>query len=149
MINKIIKQLGTVEDLSSGLGTVQQARKSGLLTLTKVNVSELNGIYSVNTLEEFNLIDPNLLGDIKVVNVIEEGRTYSWDGTTWLKSSLGGQFVDKGTEKGKAIAYLANTTAENEDIVIKEGTNAFAIDNITIADGTTITIEDGAVFKVL
>lgn len=57
----------------------------------------------------------------------------------------GGQLLGNADER--AVAYLANSTSE--ELVVKSGTNAYAIDSITIEDGGSITIEDGSVFKIL
>ena len=65
----------------------------------------------------------------------------------WIQSP-GGQFVDTGTDIGSGVQYMAQVSGV-EDIVIKSGTNAFSVDSFTLADGATLTIEDGAVYKVL
>jgi hypothetical protein len=145
----IKKQLGTVEDLDTGLGKTVQPRPSGQLTLTKVNVSELGGVYTVNTIAEFEAIDPTLLGAIKAVNVLEAKSTYELqpDGT-WNKSSLGGQFSDVGTSEGHGIAYTVAKSAI-EDIIIASGTNGFSANSFELVDGATLTIEDDASYTVI
>lgn len=143
-----VKQLGGKQDLTIGLGTVAQPRKSGIQQIVKLNVSELQGVYTVNTLVEFNSIDPLLLGDIKVVHIIETNQSFKWNGTIWEIHTSGGQFHDIGTTIGKSVPFVADTTGA-EVITVLAGTNSFAIDNITVVDGAEIIIEDGAVFKVL
>jgi len=72
-------------------------------------------------------------------------RSYkTYDGEMWI-DLVGGQYVDQ----NKGIGFLANHSEPNEDIVIQQNTNAYSIDNYTIADGTTVTIEDDAVYKIL
>ena len=72
-------------------------------------------------------------------------RSYkTYDGQMWV-DLVGGQYVDK----NKGIGYLANHSVLNEDIVIQYNTNAYSVDNYTLADGATMTVEDGAVYKIL
>jgi len=68
--------------------------------------------------------------------------------TNLLKGHIGGQFVDYGTSVGSGIQYMAQVSAV-EDIVVKAGTNAFSVDSFTLADGATLTVEDGATYKVI
>jgi len=143
------KQLAGTEDLTIGLGQVVQPRKSGTKNITKVNVSELNGIYTVNTVAEFNAIDYTKLGNIKIVHIVETNQSFRHDGTQWITYSSGGQFADIGDADGKSVPYLVSTTAINETITVKSGQNSFAIDEIVIADGSELVIENNAVFKVL
>lgn len=74
----------------------------------------------------------------------ELNRMEMYDLDNWREVG-GGQLL--GTTDEKAIGYLANSTAE--ELVVKAGTNGFAVDNIEVLDGGSITVEDGAVFKVL
>jgi len=60
-----------------------------------------------------------------------------------------GQFADIGDSRGKSVPYVVSTTAANETITIKSGTNGFAIDSFTAGEGSELIVEDGAVFKVL
>lgn len=60
---------------------------------------------------------------------------------------IGGQYYGRGVVK--PIGFVSNTTVENDAITIVAGTNAFAIDNLTVAEGSSITVAEGAVFKIL
>ncbi len=48
---------------------------------------------------------------------------------------------------GEAILALSNNVSE--DTVISEDVNSMSIGPITIAQGKTVTVEDGAVWKIL
>ena len=52
-----------------------------------------------------------------------------------------------GNQPIKAIQYMSNTNSEN--IVIKSGLSAFAIDHLDNTNNASLTIENGAVFKIL
>jgi hypothetical protein len=68
------------------------------------------------------------------------------DGTsTFVDFSGGGQLL--GTALVKAIAYNSNTIAEN--ITIPANYNASSVGTITIEDGYTVTLEDGAVWVII
>ena len=60
----------------------------------------------------------------------------------------GGQYL--GAADIKAVSYLSQNTSENlilgSDVV---SLNGFSIDSLTIADGGSLTISNGSVFKVL
>ena len=147
---KVTKSLAAVEDLLPGVGKELQYRNNREITVTKVNASFLNGVCTVNTDAEFRAIDIADLGDIKVVSVVETGRTYKWDqpNNTWLESSSGGQFADIGTDIGKGIMYTANVSGI-EDIVVKSGTNAFSSNNVTLSNGASLTLETDATYKII
>ena len=74
----------------------------------------------------------------------ELNRMEMYDLDNWREVG-GGQLL--GTTDEKAIGYLAQSTGE--DLVVKAGTNAFSVDSITVEDSGSITVEDGAVYKVL
>lgn len=75
----------------------------------------------------------------------ELNRIETYDAVAGAWVVFGGQYL--GNSAIKAVGYLSNTTSEN--LVVKSGTSAFAVDNITVEDGGSITIEDGATFKVI
>ena len=58
-----------------------------------------------------------------------------------------GQYL--GNAKVKGIEYLAKSSVANDIIVIKSSTNALSVDSFTILDGASVTIEDGAVWKII
>lgn len=57
----------------------------------------------------------------------------------------GGQML--GQAIVKAVSYNAQTIAEN--ITVSAGLNAYSVGDVTIADGFTLTVENGSVYKVL
>lgn len=72
------------------------------------------------------------------------------DGTgvesTPASSTGGGQFLgDNDIVKG--VQYMNQTTIST--ITVGAGFNAFSIDSLVIADGASITVENGAVYKIL
>lgn len=74
----------------------------------------------------------------------ETKQPETFNGTVWSPAGSGQLLGDSYV---KAVGFLASTTPDT--IVVESSTNAFAIDNITVTYGGSITIEDGAVFKVL
>jgi len=69
-----------------------------------------------------------------------------WNGDAWVMAA--GQSVDNGTKIGYTIGFTAALTAK-EDIIVKAGVNGFSIDNLELVNGATLTIEDGAIYKVI
>jgi hypothetical protein len=59
----------------------------------------------------------------------------------------GGQFVGAGLAKG--IQFMAHSSVANESMTIVTGTNGFSIDSFELLNGASLTIEDGATYKVL
>ena len=138
-VNKV-----TLEDLELGYGRVTQTRGGQAVTLTKINL----GGYYFGPLDSDPTIRPDdtdlQKGDNYFNTIISGIRTF--DGIMWRNS--GGQSVDTGTSVGYGVAYTAEVSAV-EDIVVTAGKNAFSVDSFTLADGATLTIEDGATYKVI
>lgn len=67
---------------------------------------------------------------------------------TGVSGSGGGQFLGF-SNATKGLQYMNQSTAENEYLVLSDNNNLFAIDSITIADGTELIVPDGSTFKVL
>jgi hypothetical protein len=69
-------------------------------------------------------------------------------GSYSVGSGTGGQFLEvhDGT---KGLQYMNQKTGRNESMVLGTQNNLFAVDSIELEEGTTITIPDGGVFKVL
>jgi len=143
-VNKV-----TLEDLEVGFGKVTQTRGGQAVTLTKINPINLNqNGYYFGPLDSDPTIRPDgselQQGDSYFNTIISGIRTY--DGIIWRNS--GGQSVDTGTSVGYGVAYTAEVSAV-EDIVVTAGKNAFSVNSFTLADGATLTIEDGATYKVI
>ena len=68
----------------------------------------------------------------------------TYDGQMWV-DLVGGQYNDQ----NKGISFLANHSNKNENIVIQPNTNSYSVDNYTLQDGATLTIKDGATYKIL
>lgn len=79
----IQKQLAGKEDLLLGVGTVSQARATGVKTITKLNATHFGGVLVVDTINDLNTLDKNQL-DEQVVLVKENGHTYIYNGTSWV-----------------------------------------------------------------
>jgi len=71
------------------------------------------------------------------------GAVETFNGSTWITAS--GQMY--GNAQTKAISYNSNSITEN--ITILAGTNAMSVGPVTIEDGFTVEIEDGAVWVVI
>ena len=99
--------------------------------------STLNPAYGVNTIYVDNVT--------KISYICDDATT---NANTWIANGPG-QFADVGTIEGRSVPYLHGTTATNESITVKSGQNSFAIDEIVIANGSELIIENNAVFKVL
>jgi len=67
-----------------------------------------------------------------------------WNGTNWV-SLGGGQML--GNALIKAISYNAQTISENLTVVT--GTNAMSTGPVSISPGNAVTIEPGAVWKII
>ena len=72
-------------------------------------------------------------------------RSYkTYDGQMWI-DLVGGQYVDQ----NKGIGFLSNHSQPDENIVVQKNTNAYSVDNYTLANGATMIIENDAVYKIL
>ena len=101
--------------------------------------------------------DPSTFNVSTVMPKPIPGTILGWNGTgdalenkdpSLSGGGTGGQYL--GLADIKAIGYMAQTVPENlilgtEDIKL----NGFAIDSVTFEDGSSLTITDGSVFKVL
>lgn len=177
MATEITKQKAGYEDIQFGLTTEIQNRQEGTTIvpkeITQINASHIpydefqsveqaisavgggtsssttiiygSGVPSV-TINPLNGTNAMYVDTVTNTSYICKDATE--DANVWVVNGSG-QFADVGTSIGKAVQFMAQVTAENEQIVIPEGTNAFAIDSITIADGGSITIPDDSVFKVI
>ena len=68
----------------------------------------------------------------------------TYNGAIWMNVAC-----DRYCDKNKGIIFVANHSQPDEQIVIQANSNAFSVDNYTLVDGATITIEDNAVYKIL
>lgn len=62
-----------------------------------------------------------------------------------IEDGIGGQFLGEGAVKG--IQYLGQEATGV--MVVPVGTNAMAIDSLTLSEGSELTVENGSVFKVI
>lgn len=83
----IQKQLAGKEDLLLGIGTVSQARATGVKTITKLNATHFGGVLVVDTINDLNSLDKNQL-DEQVVFVKEDGLTYIYNGISWVTKTI-------------------------------------------------------------
>ena len=128
-VKKVADKLDTVEEFASNRTNITYG--SGIPTTNINPITGTNAMYvDINTNTSYICIDATK------------------DANKWVTNGSG-QFIDIGSKKGKSVPYVIGTTATNETITVKSGQNAFAIDQITIADGTELIVEDNAIFKVL
>lgn len=144
----IQKQLAGKEDLLLGVGTVSQARATGVKTITKLNATHFGGVLVVDTINDLNSLDKNQL-DEQVVLVKEDGHTYIYNGISWIvKTTVN---VDTLSDL-RSISYPANTVwvsgyhAKNDGAF---GSNIFRLKGVktneTDNGGTVIIATIGSV----
>jgi len=126
----------------SSLSTIS-ANISAVLTVD-TNIGDINtvndNITDVNTVAT-NITDVNTNADnINQIKIVAD--TINGGG-----SATGGQYYGSGLTK--PIGFVGNSTIENETISIKAGTNAFAIDELVVENGTEIVLGKDSVFKIL
>jgi hypothetical protein len=98
-------------------------------------------IYRHNSLGGLNEDDYQHLTETEKVNYdAYDTRITDLEGNTGSGQMLGDAEV-------KAISY--NAQVIDEDITITTGLNAYSVGTVTLEDGRTITIEDGAEYKLL
>jgi len=137
----IEKNLAVTEDLLLGNGVTTQNRNGILADVTKIDIPAI-----IDNYEALSLVDITKHRTAININDIN-GGIYIYDGNIWKPSVIGGQFL--GIAKTKGIQYMAQSSLEDEDLVVAEGTNAFSIESFTIENGTSLIIEDGSTYKVL
>ena len=94
---------------------------------------------TLTSLDVKNLYEGNT--DTNVYTDTEKAQVAAIDGIG------GGQFVGAGLAKG--IQFMAHSSVANESMTIVTGTNGFSIDSFELLNGASLTIEDGATYKVL
>jgi hypothetical protein len=106
-------------------------------------VLKYNGSGWVNGASTSNL---DSLTDV-VITSPATNQVLNYNGTNWVNStpSGGGQFFGSATVK--AIAYNANTIAEN--VTVTAGNNGLSAGPITISSTYTVTVETGAVWVIV
>lgn len=111
--------------------------KNGANKLEEINIA-LDLLEQVLT----NLEGTDLNARFRYDNLANAFEGYT--GTEW-KEIGNGQML--GTSDTRAVFYASKTL--DEDIVVSSNMNALIIDSIEIQDGGSITVEDGAVLKVI
>lgn len=97
-----------------------------------------NNIDTINNNVEYIKKTADNINDIQEVNhffEVSEGV------------STGNQLLGSGLLKG--IQYLYNKTTEDTVITIPSDCNAFSVENITLENGSSLVIEDGATYKII
>ena len=91
-------------------------------------------------------VDLDKLTDV-VITSPASGQSLNYNGTNWVNStpSGGGQFFGSATVK--AIAYNANTIAEN--VTVTAGNNGLSAGPISISSTYTVTVETGAAWVIV
>ena len=97
-------------------------------------IDELNGVptHEANT-------------NIHYADVPSDGNGYIRRNKAWVQSAAGGQFLG-GADVG-SVMFTSQTT--DEALTLVSGTNGLVVDSLEVLDGGSITIEDGAVLKVV
>ena len=176
MATEVTKQLAGVEDLLFSLTNTTQNRQEGASIVSKI-VSGINsGVIPYNTLrtikEQLDFMVESGTGSGSTIHygIVNPTATYNPanginafyyntvsnelfictdatpDSNVWDEIS-GGQFL--GDAPTKAVQYMSPTTSENLILGEVNEENGFAIDSLTIANGGSLTISNGSVFKVL
>jgi hypothetical protein len=91
-------------------------------------------------------VDLDKLTDV-VITTPATDQVLKYNGTNWVNSTAsgGGQFF--GSAATKAIAYNANTIAEN--VTVTAGNNGLSAGPISISSTYTVTVETGAVWIII
>jgi len=135
LIYVVLQNMGNIDINAVHIDSIVEVSEHiGQVTGVAYNTDRINIV--ANNINPINVDAQNIEYIKSVANALTSGG-----------SSSGGQYYGNGVIK--AVSYLSNSTVTNETITVVNGTNAFAVDNITIADGSEIIVEDGAVFKVL
>ena len=137
----IQKQLAGKEDLLLGIGTVSQARATGVKTITKLNATHFGGVLVVDTINDLNSLDKNQL-DEQVVFVKETGYTYIYNGTSWVNKTVVENIEELETYAGSGLVIVKDIN-RGGTFVSKTETD---IDPNT---GSVYTVNDGTVFAKL
>lgn len=139
----IKKVKGALEDLLVGIGKESQERVTGTKQVTKINVSDLNGVLSFTTINELRAVDVSLLGPSKLVivagdtNAIDKlGGIFVWDdssiatddGKFVIKTTTNniGRFVrvDNKYESAMDINSLSSNTINNSGNIVTDTLDA-------------------------
>lgn len=138
---------GTVNGISSPLSDDTPLMDSVGASGTSSETSRSDHVHPSDTTKA-NLSSPALTGTPTAPTAAEGTNTTQIATTAYVQTELsgfsGGQYL--GTAATKAISYNSQTIAEN--ITIGATQNAFSVGPITIADGYTVTIEDGGVWLI-
>lgn len=142
-----VASVGTVGSFSAGTtGFTPSSATTGAVTLAgTLNVA--NGGTGQTSLTANNVLLGNGTSGVQVVAPSTTGNVLTSNGTTWTSSAppSGGQYY--GTAATKAIAYNANSIAE--DITILANTNGLSAGPITISTGYTVTVATDAVWVIV
>jgi len=138
-INSVKTVADNIDSVKTAAGNIDE-----VLT-TKTDITYGAGVpsNSINPVSGTNAmyVDTNTNTSYICIDATNNSNIWSINGS--------GQFADVGDSNGRSVPYCVGTTAQNETITVKEGQKAFAIEEIIIAEGSELIIEDGAVFKVL
>jgi len=90
------------------------------------------------------------MGFVDNVNVIAPNITNLNTVATALNTGIGvtgQQFLGSGMVKG--IQFFAAKSIPSESITVVTGTNAFSVDSFELVNGASLTIENGATYKII
>ena len=78
----------------------------------------------------------NVCNDLGNINIVADKQIQT-----------GNQLLGKSVIRG--IQFMAQESAENEQILIPVGTHAFSVEGFTLKSGSVMTIEPGSIYKIL
>jgi hypothetical protein len=128
-----LSDIAVVASIANDITTV--ASISGDVEIVADNIGSV--VTTAGSIASVNTVASNIT-DVSIVSAAIQGG-----GST---PTDGGQFYGEGLIRG--IQYMAKSIGDS-NIVITSDVNAFSIDNIAVGSGGSITVEDGAIFKVL
>lgn len=146
----IQKQLAGKEDLLLGIGTVSQARATGVKTITKLNATHFGGVLVVDTINDLNSLDKNQL-DEQAVFVKETGATHSYNGASWVNKTAA---VENTAYTIEAIEDLITVPNEVNTVIVKDLNRGGVFVSKTEVDidpntGSVYAVNSGTIFAKL
>ena len=73
----------------------------------------------------------------------------TYDGNLFIKKNSGTESIVKFTPEDGLSGFVQHSSVISRDISISSGNNAISAGPVTIADGISVTIPDGSVWKVV
>jgi len=165
-IRNITKQLAGAEDIIRGIGTEEQTRNDALVTIIKLNVSELQGALVVDTIAEMETLVIADLGNTKTIIVQDNDRggVFTYDASQilvnnkgtifdgWVRQYIGPinvkwfgdtsleQTFKDASDVSQSVEVDVGTYTLDGDTIVFTGIKFHSFGVVTINTNTTITI---------